>query len=156
MTRLILIGLLLLAAIPHHAFAQIDVEFDEEKPHHLSIFTGGSYIDEADKTVFTLGVDYEYRLTPLIGLGFVAEQAFGEIDATTLIAVADIHLWKGLAIQVGPGIEFVDNETFAVGRIGALYEVEFEHEFTISPQLHYDISGGENAIVFGLAVGKAF
>ena len=156
MRPFILIGLLFLIALPHYAWAQVDVEHHEEKRHHLSIFTGGSYIDEADETVFTLGIDYEYRVNPLLGLGFVAEQAFGELDATTLIAVADIHLWKGFVVQVGPGIEFVDDETFAVGRIGALYEVEFEHEITLSPQIHYDISGGEDAIVFGLAVGKSF
>jgi len=150
-------GLLaLLFMMPAQAFAQIDVEFHEEKPHHLSVVIGGSHINAIDETVFTLGVDYEYRINELIGFGFVIEQAFGEVDATTLIAVSDIHLWRGLALQVGPGIEFVDDETFAVGRIGMLYEFELEQEFTIGPQLHYDISGGEDTIVFGLAVGKAF
>ncbi len=141
---------------PNIASAQIDVEFNENKRHHISTVIAGSYIDEADETVFTLGIDYEYRVSEFLGLGAVVEYAFGELDATTVLAVADLHLWRGLALQVGPGIEFVDDETFAIGRIGALYEHELPNEFTISPQLHYDISGGEDTIVFGIAIGRAF
>lgn len=148
--------LLALTLWPTLASAQIDVEHEEETPHHLSIIVGGSYIDEVDDTFFTLGLDYEYRLNTLIGVGAVVEQTFGEVEATTLLAVTDIHIWKGLAFQIGPGIEFVDDETFAVGRFGVLYEVEFGEGFTVSPQLHYDLSNGEDAVVFGLAIGRAF
>jgi len=138
------------------ASAQVDVEYDEENRHHLSAVIGGSYIPEIEETVFTLGVDYEYRVNRLLGVGFVAEQTFADVDGTTLIAVADIHLWRGLAIQVGPGIELVDDVTYAIGRLGTLYEIELEHEFTIAPQVHYDFSEGEDAIVFGIGIGKAF
>ena len=129
---------------------------EEDRPHHLSVIVGGTYVDAADVTEFTLGIDYEYRLTPLLGLGFVAEHAFGEIDATTLLAVADIHLVKGLAVQIGPGIEITPDEEFAIGRLGLLYEFEIGHDYTLSPQLHFDLSSGEDAVVFGLAFGRAF
>jgi hypothetical protein len=62
----------------------------------------------------------------------------------------------GFAIQTGPGVEFVDDESFFVTRLGALYEFEIGEDFTLSPQLHYDFSTGEDAIVFGIAIGKAF
>lgn len=126
------------------------------KPHHLSVFVGGTHIDEEDETAVTIGVDYEYRVSDLLGLGFVVEQALGEIDSTTVLAVADIHLIHGLAVQVGPGIEFVDDTEFAIARLGMLYEVELGDHFTISPQFHYDLSEAEDAIVFGVAVGRAF
>jgi len=136
------------------------IEYNPEKPHHLSVVIGGTNIPSANETAFTLGIDYEYRVNRRLGLGFVVEQAFDDIDATTLLAVADIHLWRGLALQVGPGVEFLDegeeHETFAIGRIGALYEIEFGEGYTISPQFHYDISSGEDAIVFGVAIGRAF
>ena len=106
------------------AQAQIDVEFDENKRHHLSVVFGGTTLFDAEETAFTLGVDYEYRINELIGVGGVVEYAFGDIDATTLLAVADIHLWKGLALQAGPGVEWIDDETFAIGRVGLLYEFE--------------------------------
>ncbi|MEO0881293.1 MAG: hypothetical protein AAFY34_01055 [Pseudomonadota bacterium] len=142
------------------AWSQIDVEFDEDNRQHVSLVLGGTSIPSADETAFTIGIDYEYRLNRLIGVGAVVEHAVGDIDATTLLAVADIHIWKGLAIQAGPGVEFADEgettETFAIGRIGALYEVEIEERFTIAPQVHYDISSGPDAVVFGLALGVAF
>lgn len=136
--------------------AQFDVEFDKEKPHHLSVLTGGSYIDEIDDTFFTFGVDYEYRFNRLLGLGSVVERTFGDVEAATILAVADIHVWRGLVFQVGPGAEFVEDKTFIIGRMGTLYEIELEHEFTISPQFHYDLSNHEDTIVFGIAIGKAF
>lgn len=137
-----------------------DIIYHPDEPHHFSVVIAGTNIPSANETAFTIGVDYEYRINRRWGVGFVAEQAFGEIDSTTLLAVTDIHLWGGLALQIGPGVEFVDegeqHETFAIGRIGALYELEFGDRFTISPQLHYDISSGEDAIVFGFAIGRAF
>ncbi|MEM8799801.1 MAG: hypothetical protein AAGF15_06950 [Pseudomonadota bacterium] len=136
--------------------AQIDVEYEPETPHHISIVVGGTYVVEPDELGFTVGVDYEYRLNRLIGLGFVVERAFGEIDSTTVLGVADIHVWRGFAFQVGPGFERIDGETFALGRLGGLYEFEVGSGFTIAPQAHYDISGGEDAIVFGIAFGVAF
>ena len=126
-----------------------------ESSHHFSLLLAGTHIEEADHTSFTIGIDYEYRVNRSLGLGFVVEHAFESIDATTLIAVADIHIWEGLALQIGPGIEFVDEDSFFVGRIGALYEFELENKYTITPQLHYDFSH-EDAVVFGVAFGRGF
>ena len=136
------------------AIAQAEEEHSGK--HHLSLLLAGTNVPTEDENAFTLGIDYEYRVNSLLGVGVVAEQAFGEIDATTLLAVADIHIWRGFAIQTGPGVEFLDDETFAIGRIGGLYEFELGDGFTVSPQLHYDISSGADAIVFGLAIGRAF
>ncbi|WP_230279951.1 hypothetical protein [Croceicoccus sp. Ery15] len=129
---------------------------EAEGPHHLSLVIGGTHVDQADETAFTLGVDYEYRISELLGVGFVAEHAFGELDSTTLIAAADIHLFEGLAVQVGPGVEFAEGEEFLMGRLGAVYEFELGNGMTLSPQLHYDFSEGEDAVVFGAAIGRAF
>ncbi len=124
-------------------------------PHHVSFLVGGTRVRAEEETGFTIGGDYEYRITRRLGVGGVVEHAFGEVDATTLLAVADIHLWRGLAAQVGPGVEFLDDRAEPVGRIGALYEIELGGRFTVSPQLHYDITD-EDSIVFGLAFGRSF
>jgi hypothetical protein len=138
----------------------------EENPHHskedfihgrnhLSLFLGGTDID-GEEQGFTSGLDYEYRVNDLLGLGAVVEYAGGEIDAWSFLAVADIHLYKGLIAQVGPGFETTSEEDVFITRFGMLYEFEYEH-LTISPQLHYDIhDGAEDGIVFGLAFGFAF
>lgn len=148
----------LAAIVPSVVHAQNEGGVDEraEGPHHLSVISGLTYVEEADETAYTLGIDYEYRVSDLLGVGFVAERAFGDVDATTLLAVADFHLTEGLAIQVGPGIEFAEGEEFAVGRLGVLYEFELGGGFTISPQAHYDLSELEDAFVFVIGVGRAF
>jgi hypothetical protein len=141
-------------------------------PNHLSVIAGVT--DDEEATAFTLGLDYEYRVSELLGLGAVVEHAFEDIDATTLLVVADIHIWRGLAIQTGPGVEFADgkeeetaeearareeeaarDEDFFIYRLGALYEFEFGRT-TLSPQLHYDFSSGPDAVVACLALGYSF
>ena len=129
-------------------------EFD--KPHHLSVFLGGTHVLNEDHTGETIGLDYEYRVSHLLGVGFVAEYAFEDVDATTLLAVADIHSKSGFIAQVGPGVEFTDHGDRFLFRIGALYEFEFD-DFTVSPQFHIDIAeNADDSLVFGLAIGKHF
>lgn len=144
------------SAIAPAAWAHDQQSETPEPRHHLSLVVGATHVDAADETAFTLGGDYEYRVNHTLGLGVVAEQAFGALDATTVLAVADIHLWHGLALQTGPGIEFAEGEEFALGRLGVLYEFELGDHFTAAPQLHYDLSEGEDAMVFGVAIGRAF
>lgn len=124
-------------------------------PHHLSVLVADTHVSgEGDN--FTIGIDYEYRLSKLLGVGAVVERAFGELDATTVLAVADIHLQHGLIVQVGPGFERRHDENVFVARIGMLYEFELDN-LTLSPQLHWDYHDGEaNAIVAGLALGFSF
>ena len=60
------------------ANAQHEVEGEEARithgRHHLSILLADTRIDgEGDNS--TLGIDYEYRVSPLIGLGAVIEHA---------------------------------------------------------------------------------
>lgn len=141
------------------ANAQYEAEGNEAHiphgPHHLSILLADTRIDgEGDNS--TLGIDYEYRVSPLIGLGAVIEHAYGELDATTLLAVADIHIYEGFTMQVGPGFEHRESENVFVARAGILYEFEYEN-FTISPQLHWDFHQDEaSAMVAGFAIGFSF
>ena len=144
--------------------AQMGVEFHEDRRHHISLLTGGTTVFRGDETASTVGIDYEYRINELVGIGFVGEQAFGDVDAITILAVADIHIWRGLALQIGPGFEFLEEETdFGarqnatnfVARFGALYEFEFKGGYTVSPQIHYDATK-EDALVFGVSLGLAF
>ncbi|MEM7232851.1 MAG: hypothetical protein AAF517_11775 [Planctomycetota bacterium] len=125
-----------------------------EKPHHLSVVIAGTREDDED--AFTLGFDYEYRVNELLGVGAVAEHAFEPVKATTLLAVADIHIWRGFAIQTGPGAFVGRERTHFVYRLGGLYEFDFD-EFTFSPQIHYDFTEtAPDGLVYAVAVGFAF
>lgn len=123
--------------------------------HHLSVLVGVTDI-EGEGTNDTLGIDYEYRVSDFLGIGIVAEYAFEELDAWTVLAVTDLHVVEGLVIQVGPGVEHTSKHDLFVYRLGALYEFEFGR-WTVSPQAHFDYhDGGENAVVLGLAFGVNF
>ena len=134
-------------------------EFHADRPHHLSALVGSTAED--GEAGLTFGVDYEYRLGTRLGVGAVAEYAGGELNATTLLAVADLHLWRGLALQTGPGVELIDREEeeleLFVYRVGFLYEFEFGR-FTVSPQFHVDLvpKGETDAFVSAIAFGFAF
>jgi hypothetical protein len=126
-----------------------------EHPDHLALVIAGTTEEEEGEreTEFTLGLDYEHRVNDFLGLGSViAEYAFGDIDALTILAVADLHFWRGFIVQTGPGIEYIDEELEGVYRLGALYEFEFGR-YTVAPQVHYDATTGEDAVVFGVSLG---
>jgi hypothetical protein len=127
----------------------------QQSPHHLSLLVATTNTDEHGDA-FTLGVDYEYRVNDFLGIGLVAEYAFGDIEAFTYLAVADLHITNNFIAQVGPGVEFFDGEEIPVARVGLLYEFELSG-LTLSPQLHYDYHHDhDDAIVAGLAFGIAF
>ena len=106
-----------------------------EEPHHVSVLLSGT-IEEHEEAP-SIGLDYEYRTSQFLGLGAVVERAFGDIDATTVLGVADLHITNQFIVQTGPGVEFVGGEEEAVYRLGVLYEFE-RGGYTVSPQVHYD------------------
>lgn len=131
-------------------------QMSEHGPHHLSLFLGSTHL-EGDATGFTTGIDYEYRVNHVLGVGSVVEYAGNSVDAWTVLAVADVHFVSGLIMQIGPGFEHRHHHDVLVGRLGVLYEAQWG-EYTVSPQLHYDYheGGHENGIVLGVALGIAF
>lgn len=155
-----LVQFLTLLLFISHAFAEqsetnAKPDYAAHGRHHLSLLLADTHVSgEGDNP--TLGVDYEYRVNELVGVGAILEKAYGELDATTLLAVADIHFQNGLIVQVGPGFERKDDESVLVARLGVLYEFEFEN-LTLSPQLHWDYHQHEpNAVIAGAAFGVAF
>lgn len=128
----------------------------EETPHHLSLLLGITGFASSGGTGLTFGVDYEYALTPSAGLGVVLERADGDIEATSLFAVADIHLTEQWVLQVGPGIEWGEEEDVGAFRLGGYFEMEV-HEWTLSTTLAYDIADGEDdTYVLGVLLGFKF
>lgn len=126
-----------------------------EKPNHLSLILGGTHLFGEEYTAFTVGLDYERELREHLGVGVVVEHAVEEIDATSVYGVVDIHLAHGFVIQTGPGVEWIDDHTLAVGRFGVFYEAE-AGGLIIAPSVSYDVSEAEDSLVFGLAIGTKF
>jgi len=148
---------------PAPAFARDGEGLDEKNV--LSVILGGT--SDRDENAFTIGLDYEHRLHPLLGIGAVIEYATDDLDALTLIGALDLHIWKGLAIQTGPGVEFAGEEeeedglTTTTNRRSFIYRVGVVYEFEIGrllliPQVHYDYSSGNDAVVYATGIGFKF
>lgn len=149
------LGLIFALAMTPIAAAKNNVHHWQTSPHHLSVLLGTTYTQES-RHAFTLGVDYEYRVSDFLGVGFVAEYAFEDLDAYTYLLVADLHITNHFIAQIGPGIEFHGSHKIEVARLGLLYEFEVAG-LTLSPQLHYDYhSNNKDAVVAGLAIGMSF
>ena len=73
----------------------------QSTPHHLSALVGTTYTKECGNA-FTLGIDYEYRLNNFLGVGFVAEYAYEDLDAYTYLLVADLHITNHFIAQIVP------------------------------------------------------
>lgn len=125
----------------------------EEMPHHISVLVAETY--EEKESAPSIGLDYEYRYSDFLGVGAVLEGAFDDIDTTTVLAVADLHITNQFIVQTGPGMEFLSGQDELVYRLGTLYECEWGG-YTVSPQVHYDWNSGEDAIVVGIALGFGF
>jgi hypothetical protein len=91
------------AARSHEAHGE---EHGEEHEHanELGVFVGGT--SENDETHFTIGVEYERRLSRRLGIGVIAEHVDG-VDAWVFLAPLSFqpsgHL--GLTFYAGPGFE---------------------------------------------------
>ena len=158
----------------HHS----EGESAEEAFHknHLSLFTGGTTesSDGETSTSFSLGLDYERRLSRLVGLGLGGEFVFGGDKRDALLGLLlNLHPAGGLVLAAGPGLEFAKErhaegeveaqqeesgtETHAGLRIGILYEFEVGHRYSIAPSFYTDfIEGKEPTFVWGLAFGVGF
>ena len=65
--------------------------------------------------------------------------------------------WRGLVLQIGPGIEFEKNENYPLLRAGIEYEFELNHHWDIAPTVFYDTRFSEyHTWSIALGVGKRF
>jgi len=158
----------------HHL--ETDAAEGEFHKNHLSLFTGGTTesTDGETTTSFSIGLDYERRLSRLVGLAGGGELAFGGEERDALVGLYFLlHATEGLVLAAGPGIEFAKErhdggevetqqeesgtETKAGLRIGLLYEFEVGQRYSIAPSVYTDFfEGKEPTLVWGLAFGVGF
>lgn len=102
----------------------------------------------------TIGLEYEFRVDPRIGLGAIAEYARGDFDTTVLVAPVAYHIdsWK---LYAGPGVEVSEEGTEPLVRVGVEYAFEVG-ELEVSPQVDLDFMNGERLFVFGVVFARRF
>lgn len=114
------------------------------------------------------GLDLEYWINDRVGIGlhndielesFVIESNDHEqiVREYPVVSTLDLLIkpWKGLAFQVGPGIEMDKHGSYYLMRVGVEYEVELWHHWDLYPTFFYDTrTDGYSTFSFGLGVGK--
>ena len=116
------------------------------------------------------GLDLEYWFNDKLGLGlhndleletFIVEAGHQEFLEREYPIVSSLDLlyrpWRGLVIQIGPGVEFDRNQSFYLFRFGLEYEVELGHHWDLYPTFFYDArEDAYTTLSLGLGVGKRF
>jgi hypothetical protein len=123
--------------------------------HHVAIFLGNTH-DYHGNDAFTVGVDYEYRLTDLFGIGGVIDHAGGNINSTVVGGGLFTHPWKDLRLATILGNEHQNDHNELLVRLGVSYDFHTE-KWILTPVINVDLlESGHQNWVYGVAVGKAF
>ena len=141
--------------------------------NHVAVFLGATTAldrESGGKTSFTIGADYERRITPTLGVMALADFAFGDHKRTALFAA----MFAGrpidaLRLAVGPGFELVEKDKTAEDGSSSTEHSAF---FVISTRATYDFHVGrlslspaagldfigetKTSFVYGVAVGIGF
>ncbi len=173
------ISLLLLTTAITNCFAQHEEahskgEHESHDRHYVGLFLGATTRFETGGMDFSLGLDYELRLLPRLGIGFLGEVTFAEEEVFIVGAPILLHPTDRLILGVAPGLEIVDEiseeheipdteygetptETVTnfLLRFITGYELELS-SFTIVPTVSLDLVGGDALLVYGISFGKRF
>lgn len=129
----------------------------EEKHHrhHLSVFAGATHAEGSNEA--TVGVDYEYRVTELLGVGALIDHAGGHLDSTIVAGVVFLHPHKGLLLLAAAGNENTDHGDEFLFRAGIGYEFELSDDWTVTPLVNFDfVKDEETKEVYGISIGRHF
>ncbi len=159
----------------HHEEEEAHAINEEHGQHHLhknhiAVFDGITTNLTHHTNSYSVGVDYEYRITEKFGLGFAGEYIAAESEEMLGGIPVFFHFFKGAKILTAPmliyaaevpegGSHNVEPATkkeanFAL-RIGTGYDFHIGKTITIDPSVNFDI-GNTNALVYGLFLGFGF
>ena len=155
--------------LPTPLTAQDDHHFHH---HHLALFVGGTTpLDSASggATSFTMGADYEYRFTAVVGALVLFDHVPGDHHRDWLFgAMFAVRPIDALRIAAGVGFELVDTDVTSGGTtttktkayfvtpVRTSYEFHVG-KFTIAPTVGVDFIGETKTnIVYGLSLGHGF
>lgn len=137
--------------------------------HHVALFNGATTNLDHETTAYTVGLDYEYRFSKIVGATLLGE--YVAASSSEIIAGAGLlfHPYKGLKIVTAPMVLFAEESsdeehatniekddkqaTFAF-RFSVAYDF-YVGNFSIGPVINYDL-GETNSINYGVAVGIGF
>ena len=140
--------------------------FQEEKPadapeepaerlNRIGLFLGAT-TTTSGHTGVTIGLEYERRLSDLIGIGAVLEGTPGGREVVGAVPVF-FHPVGGLALSIGPGFSVEEGHAAFLVRFGAGWAFELREGLSLALAVSYDLTEGtHDAIVYGVMLSYAF
>ena len=132
--------------------------------HHVALFNGATTNFSHELTSYTIGIDYEYRLSKFIGIGFLGEYITSKPEEFLTGVGVIAHPFKGIRLLATPLMVYaeennnegndVKKETSFSFRIGTGYDFHIG-KLSVGPSINYDF-GNTNAISFGITTGFGF
>ena len=136
----------------------------EEKRNVLAFFLGGTTESQngESETGFTVGVDYERRLSKHVGVGLLFEGVMGNQEREIVLGLPlSLHPGERLRLVIAPLLEFTKKRTagdkdaeFGI-RAGGGYEFPLG-QYALSPELYVDFIGSKVALVYGVSFAFGF
>lgn len=123
--------------------------------HHVGAFFGGTH-DYHGENAFTVGLDYEYRLTKLLGGMAFIDYAGGNIESSVVGAGLFFHPAGDVQLLTAVGKEVHHGHSEFVARLGAVYGFHLGN-WTLSPALMADVlESGHVTVFYGIGLGRGF
>lgn len=138
--------------------------------HHFAVFVGSTEPEShhgdghgesegggSDDRDFTLGFDYERRLSKLWGFGGMFDWVVEGRREYLIGPIGFLHAWRGLRLYAAPCYQHIregDDDNF-VFRVGGTWDFEVG-KYTIGPHIIYDFADGQDFLVFGVGFGWGF
>jgi len=125
---------------------------EHETRHLLKAFVGNTHTHDDDNGL-TLGVGYEYRLTPLLAVSALGEYAGGQVDTWVVGPGIVVYPYKRLSLVAMPAVELHGDGSEFLFRLGVGYEFEASEKVVVIPEMSVDFVDSETNLVFGVNIG---
>ncbi len=126
-----------------------------DAPNLVSVFAGNTQHGSSNGA--SLGLEYERRLTPLIGLGAFVEYAGGDIDALRVGTPVFFQPHAGWVFKLAPGSEIEHGDAQFMMRVGVGYEFEIASKWILIPQINTDfVDRRGTTLIYGLSLSRNF
>jgi len=135
--------------------------------HHLSIFNGLTSNFTHHSNEYTIGVDYEYRVSQWVGLGLIGEYINTKDGEWVAGIPVFIHFAEGLKaigspLLINKAVHTEDHSTHSeperktelAFRAGLSYSLHWK-KLAIGPVVNFDV-GESQSLVYGISIGIGF
>ena len=146
-------GLFIWALISTTLFGQSEKPAHHENHYHLSAFVGFT-TNYKGKKGYKLGIEYEYRLTDIIGVGGTFDFTGADFDIFAFSIGSDFYIFQfPLIPAVTIGAKNYEGKWDPFVRVMAVYDFHFD-DFSIGPMIMYDLFPNQKDIMsYGITVG---